>query len=59
MLKNDKEVEIRLNSEHGEFIYLVEVGKIPVVDWEFDSDKSDEWIGGEISNVIIYEEDLD
>lgn len=59
MLKNDREVEIRLNSEHGEFLYLVEVGKIPMVDWEFNSDNEDQWIGGEISHVVIREEDLD
>lgn len=59
MLKNDREVEIRLNSEHGEFLYLVEVGEIPKIDYEFDSDNADQWIGGEIAHVVIKEEDLD
>lgn len=31
MLKDDKEVEIRLNAENGEFVYLVAAERIPDV----------------------------
>jgi hypothetical protein len=41
MLMNGKEVEIRLNAEHGEFIYLVEVDNVPKLNEGFDADNED------------------
>ena len=31
MLKDDKEIDIRLNAENGEFVYLVAAERIPEV----------------------------
>ena len=49
MLLDDNQIEIKLNSEHGEFMYLVQVGKIPEYKAkDFDIDKKDAWLGGEL-----------
>jgi len=29
MLDSDKEIEVRLNADHGNFIYIVQQGSIP------------------------------
>jgi len=59
MLSDNKEIQIRLNAEHGEFMYLVAIDQIPEMNAEFDVDDTDTWIGGEIAHVTIKEEDLD
>ena len=59
MLRDDKKIQIRLNSEHGEFMYMVRVGSIPDVGAAFDVDGKDDWLGGEYSHVVISAKDLD
>ena len=59
MLRDDKNIQIRLNSEHGEFMYMVKVGTVPDFDKDFDIDGKDDWLGGEYSHVVIKAKDLD
>lgn len=59
MLIDNKEIEIRLNSEHGEFMYLVAIDKIPEISSKFEMEDADSWLGGELMHVIIKAEDLD
>ena len=59
MLSENKEIQIRLNAEHGEFMYLVAIDKVPEINEDFEMEDKDTWIGGEIAHVIIKKEDLD
>lgn len=59
MLSDNKEIQIRLNAEHGEFMYLVAIDEIPEMNAQFDVDDTDTWIGGEIAHVTIKQQDLD
>jgi hypothetical protein len=40
-------------------MYLVAIDHIPEMDENFDLESADQWLGGEISHVIIKAEDLD
>ena len=52
MLKDGKEIDIRLNAQHGEFIYLVAAEKIPEVT-QLENEGKGHWVGGGYKNVII------
>lgn len=58
MLKDDKEVEIRLNAENGEFVYLVAAERIPDVT-QLDTRGQGHWRGGQYKPVVITGKDID
>lgn len=58
MLKDDKEVEIRLNAENGEFVYLVAAERIPDVT-QLDTRGRGHWRGGQYKPVVITGKDID
>ena len=59
MLKDGKKIQVRLNAEHGDFMYLVAVDKVPDFDTKDFGNNEDAWVGGDLKNVIIQASDLD
>ena len=59
MLKDGKKIQVRLNAEHGEFMYLVAVDKVPDFDAKDFGNNEDAWVGGDLQNVVIEASDLD
>ena len=59
LFKNGEEIQVRLTSEVGEFVYLVQQGAIPQYDNFFDQeDNKGYWHGFEIQDVFIRKDDV-
>ena len=48
MLKDGKKIQVRLNAEHGDFMYLVAVDEIPDFDTKDFGGHEDAWVGGDL-----------
>ena len=60
MLLANHQISLKLNSEHGKFVYLVKQGAVPQLNEEgsFEA-KNGQWIGYEYKNIEIKAKDLD
>jgi len=56
---SDQEIQIRLNSEHGKFYYLVKQNSVPYLDVNNSYEqKLGQWQGHEVNNVVIKQENV-
>jgi hypothetical protein len=54
MLKEGKEVQVRLNSINGEFLFLVQRGAIPSINRTYSSSlPRDVWVGGSLTKTVL------
>ena len=59
MFKAGKEVQVRLNSHSGDFIYIVSALKVADITKGFYLNMKDTWLGGEYRDVVISPRDFD